>query len=245
MTDKNINALSILKKANIFDVLFFATFITCIVFSILKERAELIYISPIVVVTILLKYISLTKKNANVLFIITLLSQIIANYLSFYSFQDYFTVISSLTGFYLLLYCIILRKYLHKIDLKKLITLSVIIGCLLVGYVIYSVVSLIISYIPNHNIIYVLICATCLFIYVIIFARIFLNNNYENTGLIFASGIASLFSISLSPINEYFFYSKTFTVLILICHYLSIYLFMKFISETNAEDKKIIDKKYF
>ncbi len=213
--------------------------------SITMEKEKLLYISPIVVVTILIKYISTVKKNANPLFIIVLLMLIVLNYLAIYSFEKYFAIITLITCAYLVLYSVILKKYIYKFHLKRIISLSVIIGCLLVGYIIYSVIDLILSYIPEFTTLYVLLCAACLFIYAAISATIYLNNNYNNTVIILASCIATIFNIAISPINEFYFYNRTFTVLILTSHFLSIYLFMKFISETNPEDKKDIDANYF
>lgn len=245
MTRKNTNAFLFLKKINIFDVLFLISFLTSIIMSFTMEREKLLYISPIVVLTILIKYLSVTKQKANLLFVIALFALIAINFLTFYSFQKYFVLITMLTCFYLIIYSLILKKYLNKSNIKKILSLSVLIGCLLIGYIIFSVIDLILNHIPNYSVIYVFLCASSLFIYVVIFSRIYLNNNYDNTIIIFASGIASLFNIGLSPINEYYFYNKTFTILILICHYLSIYLFMKFISETNSKDKKNIEETYF
>ncbi|WP_452229950.1 MULTISPECIES: hypothetical protein [unclassified Lacinutrix] len=209
------------------------------------EKKDLIYICPIVILTIFLKYISLTKKKADPLFILALLAFLSINILTFYSFKDYFISIALLTAGYLLLYTLILKKYLNKGKLKSIVSLSVLIGVMLVGYVIYSVVDLLIGHIPDQKFIFVILVATCLFVYSITFAVIYINDNYANGTILLASGVCTIFNLALAPINEYFFYNKTFTVLLLFCHFLAIYLFMIFISKTKVIEAKDFQNDFF
>jgi hypothetical protein len=246
MKAKKTSAFSFIKKSNIFDILFFVVFFTAIIMSItLTVKKDMIYISPIVILAISVKYLSVTKKKADPFFLLALLAFLGLNILSFYSFNKYFNAISLLTSGYLILFTVILKKYLVKSRLKSFLSLSVIIGFFLVGYIIYAVVDLLIGQIPNSNLIYVFICALCLFIYAATFAMIYISDNYSNGTVLLASGVATIFNLGLSPINEYFLYNQTFTVLILICHYMSLYLFMRFISTTKVIDTKDVKRKYF
>ncbi|SFD39862.1 hypothetical protein [Algibacter pectinivorans] len=218
-------------KPGFYDLLFYIAFVVCIIFSITMERAALLYISPLVVVTILLKYISVTKKKADPLFILALIALFGVNFFSFYGFNSYFKILTLLTCAYLICYCLILKKYISKA--KYSISVSVSIGVLLVVYSIYSIVVLLVDYIPKSNLIYMILCACCLLIYAAVVAKIYVKNNYQHGTVLLGSGISSIFHIGLSPINEYFYYNKTFTVIIIICHFISIYLFMVFITKTK------------
>ena len=246
MTSKKFDILRFVKKRNIFDTLFFITFFTAITMSItLTVKKDMIYISPFVILAILAKYLSVTKRKPNPLFLLAILAFLGLNILSFYSFNEYFNTISLLTSAYLILFTLILKKYLLKSKLKSFLSLSVIIGFFLVTYIIYSVVDLLIDQIHNSNVIFMLICALCLFIYAITFAMIYVSDNYANGTVLLTSGVATIFNLGLSPINEYFLYNQTFTVLILICHYMSLYLFMRFITTTKVKDTKDIKRNYF
>ncbi|MEP3836892.1 MAG: hypothetical protein ABJM36_04560 [Algibacter sp.] len=199
------------------------------------ERKMLLYTSPVVIVTMLLKYINLTKYKADPLFLLALIAIFCVNFISFYGYSNYFRTLTLLTCSYLLLYCLILKKYIVKS--KYSISVSVSIGSLLVVYIIYSVVTLLMDYIQRSNLFYMILCASCLLIYTLVIAKIYVKNNYQHGTLLLASGILSIFHIGLSPINEYFFYNKTFTILIIISHFVSVYLFMMFITETTPKQK--------
>ncbi|XMO86244.1 hypothetical protein AAFN75_15750 [Algibacter sp. AS12] len=220
-------------KPNIYDLLFYIAFAVCLIVSITLESKALLYASPLVVVTLLIKYINATKKNADPLFILALIALIGVNFFSFYGFNNYFKTLTLLTSSYLLLYCLILKKYIVKA--KYSISISVSIGALLVVYIIYSVVALLIDYMPKSNLFYMILCACCLLIYATVVAKIYLKNNYQHGTVLLGSGISSIFHIGLSPINEYFYFNKTFTVIIIISHFISIYLFMIFITKTKPK----------
>ncbi|AUC76548.1 MULTISPECIES: hypothetical protein [unclassified Olleya] len=245
MTKNKLKSLFFLKKCNVFDVFFFITFLTSLIITITLEKEDLLYSSPLVIVSIILKYVTNRHKKSEPLFLLAMLAFLCINILTFYSFHDYFNIISLLTSGYLILFTLLLKKYLIKSKLKSLLSLSVIIGIALVGYLIYAVVDLLIGQIPDNNLIFVFVCALCLFIYAFTFAVIYINDNYANGIILLTSGIATIFNLGLSPINEYFFYTRTFTVVILICHYMSLYLFMKFITETKVIEAKDIKPNYF
>lgn len=233
-------------KSSFFDILFFIAVIAALIMSVsLTSRKDLIYISPIVILILIFKYLSITKKKADPKFLLALLAFLILNIISFYDYNEYFNAISLLTSGYLILFTLILKKYLIKSKLKSFLSLSVILGVFLVGYVIYAVVDLLIDQIPNYNIIFMFICALCLFIYAITFAMIYISDNYATGTILLASGVATIFNLGLSPINEYFLYNEIFTFLILFCHYLSLYLFMTFILKTKVVKDNDISSKYF
>lgn len=232
-----------LNKVNVFDVLLYTSFIVCVLMSIFMERKELLYISPFVIITIFIKYISLVKKEIDILFVLALVALLFLNFLTFYSYQGGFELISILTSTYLMLFSLTLKKYLKKSSLKSMLSVSSFIAALLIGYLIFAVVNLLITHMPDSSIFYVFLSAFCLIIYVIVFSSIYLSDNYENGIVLLASGLSSIFHIGLSPINEYFFYTKTFTVIIIICHFASIILFMNFISKLGINKFKSQNEK--
>lgn len=239
-----MNSTNSSKRVILYNVLFLISFVITVIVSATMEREYLIYACPVVIIILFLKYIDITKKKADPLFILALIALLCINFFSFYSFKDYFVLITLLTSSYLLLFTFILKKYLNKSKLKSVLSLSVILGFLLVGYVIFAVVELLIGHIPDYNLFYVFLCALCLFVYSITFAVIYINDNYENGTTLLASGVFSIFHIGLSPINEYYYFNETFTVLIIICHFLSIYLFISFITKAEIIDPKDAKEKY-
>lgn len=244
MTNKKSITVNFLKKATFFDVLFYVLFLISIVTSITLEKKHLMYMVPLVLFSIILKYISITKKNAKPLFILALIAAIISNVLSLNNFTDYFMWITISTSVYLVCCTLILKTYLYKTKLKSLLSFSAIIGFLLVSYVIYAVLELLIDYIPGNMLLFTFLCAFFLMIYVLTFAIVYINDNYSNAAVLLASGFFAIFQIALSPINELFIYSKTFTVLIIISNILSFYLFMRFIAVTKVIEAKDIKEKY-
>ena len=73
----------------------------------------------------------------------------------------------------------------------------------------------------------------------------YINDNYNNGTILLASGIFTFCQIVLVPINEFLIFSKTFTVLIIICHIMAIYLLMNFIAKTEVVKPEDIEKKFF
>ncbi|PIB31904.1 hypothetical protein BFP78_08535 [Gaetbulibacter sp. 5U11] len=90
MSIKKLVTYKFKKNTTVFDLLFFVFFFIAITLSItLAEKKNLIYISPIVILTIIIKYFSVTKKKADPLFLIALLAFLFLNVISFYAYIKY------------------------------------------------------------------------------------------------------------------------------------------------------------
>ena len=246
MTIKQLFSLNYLKqKAIIFDLFVYVSFFATVLVSIIADKKVLIYFMPVTIFAILLKYIFASKQKPKALYIIGLLAIIISDALTFLDFNAYFEWITTLTSVYLIVSALLLRKYLLKGRLKAILYFSVFIALVLVSYIIYSVLDLIIAFVPENMLFYVLLNAFCVLIFTIFCALIYINDYYDNPTILLGAAIFCLFHIGLTPINEFIAFNSTFTVLNVISHVLSIYLFMRFITTTEAIKTKDIKEKYF
>lgn len=245
MNIKTLFSFNVLKQKSRFDFLFYICFLATVIVSITMDSRVLRYFMPTLVFTILLKYINRTRHKSKALFIVALLAIVLSDFLTFYDYDAYFMWITILTSTYLICSTLIIRKYLNKGKLKAVLFLSVFIGFLLASYILYSVLDLIINYLPEGMLLFVLFTALCLLCFVIICAMIYVNDNYDHATFLLGSVLFNMFHMGLSPINEFISYNPTFTVLIVISHILAIYLFMKFISETKVIKAEDVKEKFF
>lgn len=237
--------LNFLKNKSFLDVLFYLSFFASVMVSLFLDKKYLLYCLPVVIFIILLNYISLTKKKANLVFVFALFAVIVSDSLAFYCFEDCFMWITLLTSAYLVCSTILLLKYLDKRKLKSVVSIALLIGFLLVAYLLYAILELLMDYIPDHLVFFTFLCAFSLAVFLITITMVYLNDIYDNGVLLLISGIFYFFQFALSPINEFLFYNRTFTVLIIITHFLSIYLFMKFIAQTKVITSRDIKENYF
>ncbi|EPR70323.1 hypothetical protein ADIWIN_3679 [Winogradskyella psychrotolerans RS-3] len=232
------------KKITIIDSIFYMSFFATIVVSICLERAQLVYVLPVVIFSIFFKYISLTKKRANPLFLIALLAILVSDVLSMYCFEACFVWVSIFASAYLICCALSLKKYLHKGKLKSVLSFSVIVSAILISYVIYAIVDLLMDFLPGIQLFFVLLSSVSLVIYTITVAIIYIRDAYHNSTLLLASSIFTFFQITLIAINEFLFYDKTFTVLAVSCHIMALYLFMNFIAKTEVVKPEDIKEKF-
>jgi len=236
--------LKAFKNSRSMDILFFTFFFVAVVVSLTMDQSYLMYILPLVIGSIILKYLSYKDITVSKLFLFAALLLIISDVLSLQDFFNNFIWIAILTSTYLICLILILRKYLSSAKIKSLLSVSLIIGVLLVTYILYAVLELLINNISNHLFIYTVLVALCLFLYAITFAMIYISDKYTNGPVLLASGVFNIFQMTLSSINEFFFYNRAFTVVIVICHILSIYLFMKFIAEAKVASINDMDETF-
>jgi len=223
-----------LNKLIFIDGIFYMSFLAALIVSICLERTQLIYVLPIVIFTIFLKYISLTKKRANPVFILALFAILISDILSFYSFETCFAWIAISVSVYMICCALSLNRYLHKGTLKSVLSFSVIISATLIFYITYAIVDMLMDFLDGFKLFFVFLIAASLITYTITIAIIYIRDNYHNGTILLASGIFTFFQITLIAINEFLYFDKTFTVLIVICHVMAIYLFMNFIAKTEV-----------
>ncbi|WP_458626558.1 hypothetical protein [Winogradskyella sp. PC D3.3] len=114
----------------------------------------------------------------------------------------------------------------------------------MIFYIIYAIVDLLIDFLAGVQLFFVFLCAVSLLIYIITVAIIYIRDTYHNGTLLLASGIFTFFQITLIAINEFLYFDKTFTILIVICHVMAIYLFMNFIAKTTIIKQEDIKEKF-
>ena len=229
------------KKMNIIDFVFYVSFLCAIVVSILYGKEHLLYIMPIVILSIIVKYISLTKSKARPIVLFALLASLASDILSFLCFENCFASITVLTSLYILGCAVSLKKYLYTRKPKAILSFSVVISVLLIAYILYSVLELLVSLIHQEHLFFVFLCALSLIIYTITFAIVYINDNYNNGIVLLASGLFTFFQIVLVAINEFLYYNNTFTVLVITCHIMAIYLYMTFIAKTKDIKSKEVN----
>ncbi|WP_179347683.1 hypothetical protein [Winogradskyella pacifica] len=232
------------NKTTFIDGLFYISFLATVIVSICLEREQLVYVLPIVIFSIIFKYINLTKKKANPLFIIALLAILVSDLLASSCFENCFVWIAIFASVYLICCALSLKKYLHKGKLKSLLSFSVIVSSILIFYVLYSILDLVISFLPGIDVFFLIICSVSLIIYNITVAIIYIRDTYHNGTVLLASSIFTFFQITLIVINEFLLYDKTFTVLAVSCHIIAMYLFMDFIAKTKVIKLEDIKEKF-
>ncbi|WP_179334902.1 hypothetical protein [Winogradskyella costae] len=233
-----------LKKTVFIDCVFYISFLAAIFISIFLERAQLVYALPVVIFSIFIKYISLTKKRANLLFPLALLAILISDILSIYCFEACFIWVAIFASIYLIFCALSLKKYLHKGKLRSVLSFSVIVSAILILYIVCAIVDLLIDFLPGIQLFFVFLCSISLIIYTVTVAFIHIRDTYHNSTVLLASCIFTFFQITLIAINEFLFYDKTFTVLAVSCHVMAMYLFMTFIAKTKVVKLEDIKEKF-
>ncbi|WAC02462.1 hypothetical protein N7U66_01750 [Lacinutrix neustonica] len=187
MMKKELVVLDFFKNKSFLDTLFYLSIFVSVMVSLFLEKKCLLYTVPVVIFIIFLKYISLTKKKANLLFVFALSTVIVSDSLAFYCFEDYFMWITLFTSAYLVCSTILLIKYLDKRKLKSLLSISLLIGFLLVAYLLYAILELLMNYIPDHLLFLTFLCASSLAVYLITISMVYVNDNYGNGVLLLIS----------------------------------------------------------
>lgn len=227
-----------LNKTKFITLLFIMSCVTAVIASLFLDKSKLVYFVPPVILIILIIYLRKTKSKISPFFVFGMSLIFITDILIFQDFEKHFVWIASFTALNLLSFTYVLKKYLIKSVLKSIMSIPVLIAALLVVYVSYAVINLLSSSIPSEMISYTIIAFVSLGVFSGILALIYINDRYVNGVILLASGVFNIFQMALSPINEFFYYNRTFTVLIVICHILWVYLFMKFIVEAQVYNIK-------
>lgn len=228
-------------KIDFFDYIFFGLLTLAIITSFLQGKDNLIYIMPLVTVSIILKYIVSKKKKSNIIFITALCSVVISDILISTSFKGNYLWINIMLISFLLCSILTLKKYLHAGKLKSFLSLSMLIGVGLVTYLLYITLEIIVQEVPNLQMFTSYLCAVSILIFLFTITIIYTNNNYSSGTMLLASGIFYLFQVVLTIINEFLHMSNSFTAIIILCHFLAIYLLTRFLINTkpiNDEDIK-------
>ncbi len=233
-----------LKKTEPIHILFCISSIVAILIATFFERKLLMYVLPIVIISIGMLYIKYLDK-IDYWYLISLTVIIVCDILIYLDFLRYFSIICALISIYFLLCTVVLRKFiaLKELHINTLFTVPILVSVCLIAYVIYSILELILHMVSDA-IPYVLISIFSLLIYMAVSYFIYITDRYKGGLKLFIVGCLCMFIVSLLSINELLYYNTVFTVLITITHILGFYIFLSFLVETKPEDRIGKHKKY-
>ncbi len=208
------------------------------------ERGYLIYILPIVIISIGIIYCKHAKK-INFWYIISLIAILCCDIFWYYDFIGYFCGIGISISIYFLSCSLALKKLvlLDRFRFNILLSIPILLTFSLISYVILSVYQLV-----EESIVYALpVVIASVFsqlMYSVVFSIIYLTDVYKNGVNLLISGVLSLFQVPLIVINELYHYDIIYTIPINIAHILGLYMFMKFILNTTMKEPELKKEKY-
>ncbi|APY12316.1 hypothetical protein BWZ22_14275 [Seonamhaeicola sp. S2-3] len=229
---------------NIFDLLFFVFLFISVIVSIISIKRDLVYVMPLTIVCVCLSYIYQKKNNSNFVYIFGLLVLLVSDVLASLDFQTHFIYITILTTIYLICSTYAIRGYVTKEKLKSILSFTTFLTVGLLSYIIYILIDLLFSVLPGNTMFLVFTATICLIVFLITIAFIYIGYNYKTGTMLLTSGLFCFFQVSLSIINEFLHYNKTFVTIIMICHTLAVYLLKSFLVSTNPLKKEEIINKF-
>ena len=213
-------------------VLLLVCYMIVTVLSAFFDKAFLEFALPITLLVIIMNYYH-ESKNVNYFFIISIISSMMLDYFIYTDLIDNFSIACIATFSYLITSCLALKDYFFQIKLQwtKLISVPLLISLALVIFLVISISDFVLYLVPNATP-YIIIAVVPLLMYVTISYYIFVSDRY-NTGikLLFAACLC-IVTVALCPINELFYPSPVFTILVTTAHILGFYLFMQFLTKT-------------
>ncbi|MEW7290448.1 hypothetical protein [Aquimarina sp. 2304DJ70-9] len=167
----------------------------------------------------------------------------IFNYIDFIRYYDSIAILIS--SFYVL--CIfLLRDYIVKDDIKldRLVSLPVIVSMILIGYLIYSIIDMAVPKVGDSpGSVAIIVISALLFVAISFF--IYISDRYEKSIYLFIAACCTLFVDALLAINELYYYTRVFTILINIAEIAGLYFFTSFFIETKNRDMELSEEEYF
>jgi len=239
------NHMKQLKSSlNIFDLLFFVFLFVSIIVSIISIKRDLVYVMPLTIICVSLSYIYQKKNNSNFVFVFGLIALLVSDILASLDFQTYFIYITILTTIYLICSTYAIRAYVTKEKLKSVLSFTTFLTVGLLAYIIYTLIDLLFSVLPGNTMFLVFTATICLIVFIVTIAYIYFGFNYKTGTMLLASGLFCFFQVSLSIMNEFLLYNKTFVTIIMICHTLAVYLLKSFLVSTKPLKKEDIKEKF-
>ncbi|WP_280936670.1 hypothetical protein [Aquimarina sp. 2201CG14-23] len=166
--------------------------------------------------------------------------------LIYLDFEKYFTQVAITIITFYVLCLLLLKKYINwkDIQLKKLVSFPIVISVILIGYLTFEISSLVLPNLQNYLISFFLILiallwfvGTCFFIYI--------NDKFYGNFRLFITASCCLFVTALLLINDFYYYSRVFTVLINIAEAIGLYFFTKFFIEAKYIEAEPEKENYF
>ncbi len=160
-------------------------------------------------------------------------------------FIKYYDIIALLISSFYLVCVFLLKDYIKKEDIKldALMSLPVFLSVILIGYLIFSITELAMPKVSDSlGFVAIIVISVLLFVFVSFF--IYTANRYEKAVYLFIAACCTLFVDALLAINELYYYTRVFTVLINIAEIAGLYFLTLFLINAKQIDK-ISKDKYF
>ncbi len=234
-----------MKNPNFTYIFFYSSFLVVIIVAMFFNEGLLLYFKPMIPLSLILLYVNSVKK-INFLFPVSLLVLAITNIFVSLDFVRYYDVIAILITSYYLLCVFLSREFISKQDIKlnKLTSPPVVISIILIVYVMFSIAELALPKIKD-SLAGVISALISMLLFSAISFFIYLSDKYEKAIFLFVAACCTLVVNALLGINELYYYSRIFTVLINIVETLGIYFFTRFLLETKPVNKEFLKEKYF
>jgi len=233
-----------LKKTNPTYWFVYITFFMVVITATFFDKSYLLYVKPIASLSLSLLYIKSVSK-INLLFPLSIAVLLVTTTLINMDFLKYFKIIAVLISMFFLLCTLLLRKFISikYLIFKKLFSLPVLISCVLVLYLFYSIVQLTLPVIGD-SLGFVLFTLLNLLVFSGFCLVIYVMDRYEKTIYLFVSASSTILVFLLIAINELYYFNKAFTILFNAFEIVGLYFFASFFIETKV--KKISgDELYF
>ncbi len=239
------NFIELLKTTKRIYLVFYFSFFVLMIVASFFDKEILVYFKPLIPLTVAIIYIKSTNK-INYFYLISLLFLTLGNIFIYNDFLKYFDLSCLFIIVFYFFNFLTLKPYwvLSDIKLSHLNSFPVIISFILIGYLTYSISSLIFPIIQNS----ILISAT-IFISFISFATIclfiYMADRYFGNFRLLVVSSCCLFVSALLPINEFYYYNRAFTIVINIADTLWMYFFLRFLIDVKINEPKHEIEKYF
>lgn len=229
------------KSINIFDAVILSASLATVVLSIFNDKEALLYVMPVIIITIICKYLFYYKKKCNVCYIIGLLAVIASDILAYLDFKKNFILITILTTLYEVGCIMAIKKFLNKGKLTILLSASALLAFTAFGYILFSILKHLVFTLPSNQWFFMFLCSFFMVVLLVLISIIHIKNAYYASIYLLISGIFFFCQMLLSSINEYLFYLKTITIVTLIFHIASMYFFMTFLIKMlkNKSEEKV------
>ncbi len=234
-----------MKNINATYLFFYISFLIVIYTAIFLDKIVLVYIKPIVPLSLIILYITNVKK-INLFFPLSMLVIATTDAFNYFDFVTYFDYIAVLISVFYVLCVLLLKDYVAKDDIKfsKLTSLPVIVSIILIGYLIFSITELTLPKVQD-SLGFIVLIVLSLLLFVVVCFFIYEAQRFEKSIYLFVASCCTLFVDALLAINELYYYNRVFTILINITEIAGIYFFTIFFIETKFKKLESFDKQYF
>ncbi|WP_109301050.1 hypothetical protein [Aquimarina sp. AU474] len=214
-------------------VMFYLCYLIVIVISTFFDKSYLKIILPITLLALIIYYIK-DSPRINMFFILSIIALMVNDFLLYTDMISNFSKICILISSYLVFTSLSLKSYVvqTKQHWSKIISASLLISLALIIYLIFSISELVLHRLPGA-IPYIVMAVIPLLVYIAISYYIYISDVYVSGIRLLISACLCIFIITLAPINELFYSSRVFIIFNTTGHILGLYLFMKFLMETD------------